>query len=172
MAPYRQIDTSPLLESLRLGNFRKTNEADSSHMYTTKVRKTNLPTLAITLSTRGAHPLFKLLNQQGGTKERTGHPHCNSTPCLTSKIRRKPASQHNSKGSPLTFLLLHFFHRPFPKLRCIPKVARRSTVALVHAGPSSLSRLSLSDFFLAQPGSALFIRRFFIRRLCEFGFGF
>ena len=45
---------------------KETNQAKinslSSKMHTSKVRKTNLPTVAITLSKRGAHPLFNLLH--------------------------------------------------------------------------------------------------------------
>ena len=70
-------------------------------MHTSKVKKTNLPTVAIPLSNRGAHPPFNLLNYSHNKvtqKKRKGHPRSTSTPSLNIKNRRKLVSQHNSKG--------------------------------------------------------------------------
>ena len=65
MAPYRQSDTSPVLERLRVGNYekKKTNQAELSLLFPqahNESQGTNLPTVAITPSKRGTHPLLKL----------------------------------------------------------------------------------------------------------------
>ena len=64
----------------------KRSSALSSHMHTSKGRKTILPTMAITLSKGGrCTSSFQLsfpFTQQGSTKERTGHPRSRGTPCL------------------------------------------------------------------------------------------
>ena len=63
-------------------------------------KETNLPTVAITPSKRGAHPLFNLpsySHEQGGTKEgRTGHPRSRGTPCLNCIKMSKEKRPANS----------------------------------------------------------------------------
>ena len=97
----------------------------SSHVHTSKVKKTILPTVAITLSKRGTRPPFHLLNYSHNKvtqKKGKGHPRSRNTPRLNCiKIRRKLSSQPDSKGlaaqvpSPfisLTTSLSFFCHSP------------------------------------------------------------
>ena len=79
------------------------SEAQPS-VHTSKIKKTNYPTVAFTLSKRDAHPLFNLLNystKQDGTKERTEHPRSTSTPSLNC-IKIFERNWHTSRTHDVT----------------------------------------------------------------------
>ena len=82
-------------------NAPKTILVSPSHAHTSEARKTNLPTVALTLSKRGAHRLFNLLNySQNKVAQRKGQdtlvPEAHHVSTV-SEFRKKLASQHNSK---------------------------------------------------------------------------
>ena len=109
--------------------------------------------MAIKLSKGGAHPLFNLLNYSHNKVRRRQR---REQACLNIKISKETGQPTQlTKGSPLTFLLLQFLSpgpaTPIPEIEVHPHIARHSTVALVHAGPSSLPRLSLSDLAQHDP---------------------
>ena len=115
--------------------------------------------------------VLKLPKPQGGTRERKGHPLSTSTPCPPPKIQKKLPSQHHSRSlaahvpSPsylsLTIPEIEVHFQSCSALHCCTRSRGTSVTA------STVSfRLGFGTTQLS------FISGLFIRRLCEFGFGF